>query len=50
MRLTPLSSLSNTEALDAKVREAVNVYDEYVKNKGEPEEGAKPAEGENAEA
>ena len=45
-----MSSLSNTEALDAKVREAVNVYDEYVKNKGDPEDGVKASEGENAEA
>jgi hypothetical protein len=47
--LLTVSSLSNTEALDAKVREAVNVYDDYVKNKGDPEDGGKPTDGENIE-
>lgn len=41
------SSLEDEEALRAKVDEALSVYDEYMKNKGEgeaPAESAKPKE------
>lgn len=41
------SSLEDEDALRAKVDEALSVYDEYMKNKGEseaPTESAKPKE------
>jgi hypothetical protein len=37
------SSLDDEEALRAKVDEALSVYDEYMKNKGEGEAPAEPA-------
>jgi hypothetical protein len=43
-----LFRLSNQDALNAKVQEAVNVYDEYVKTKTD-DEGIKP-EGDKTES
>lgn len=38
-----LSRLDDEEALRAKVDEAMTVYDEYMKNKGDGEAPAEPA-------
>jgi polyadenylate-binding protein len=41
--LTERSSTTDEDALRAKVEEALNVYDEYVKNQG-GEQGGAPAQ------
>lgn len=53
MKLT-INRLADENALRAKVQEALNVYDEYLKNKGDPDEATKisatpNADGEKAE-
>jgi hypothetical protein len=53
MKLT-INRLADENALRAKVQEALNVYDEYLKNKGDPDETTKisatpNADGEKAE-
>jgi len=44
------SSLSDENALRAKVQEALSVYDEYLKNKGEPDESTKQGVNGDADA
>ena len=44
-----ISRLSDDNALRAKVQEALNVYDEYLKNKSDPDEAAKSSAAPNAE-
>jgi hypothetical protein len=42
--------LSHNDALNQKVSEAVSVYDDYMKSKGEAEDGKPNADGEKTEA
>jgi hypothetical protein len=53
MKLT-INRIADDNALRAKVQEALNVYDEYLKNKVDPEDATKAstttnADGEKAE-
>lgn len=41
--------LADDNALRAKVHEALNVYDEYLKNKGDPDETTKASATTNAD-
>lgn len=43
--LTVCPRIENDEALDIKVREALTVYDEYLKTRGDNAEGAAPEAG-----
>lgn len=48
MKLTT-NRLADESALRAKVQEALNVYDEYLKNKGDPEDATKASATTNAD-
>ncbi|KAF2674379.1 polyadenylate binding protein [Microthyrium microscopicum] len=45
-----INLLSSPDALNQKVQEAVSVYDDYMKNKGDGEENKATADGEKSEA
>jgi polyadenylate-binding protein len=45
-----INRLSDENALRAKVQEALSVYDEYLKNKGDPDESTKQGGNADGEA